>query len=114
MTLVDINEAAPGIVPGSPVVVNLHSPREKLWGILLRIDSSGVSLRGTELDSFDDWLRMISRGEPNIGFNSLFLPMWRVERVLLDESIDDLRSLADRFSERVGMTVEQYFQSTRK
>lgn len=102
------------ITPGAPVIINLHGPREKLWGVLLKIDSSGIYLRGVDLETFDEWLRLISRGEPNIGFSTVFLPMWRVEKVLLDESIDDLRSLADQFSDRVGMTVEQYFQTVRK
>lgn len=31
------------IRPGACVVVGLHSPREKLWGILTSIDPSGVT-----------------------------------------------------------------------
>ena len=102
------------IVPGAPVVVTLNSPREKLWGILLKIDPCGVFMRGIELNTFDNWVALISKGEPNVGFTSLFLPMWRVDRVFLDESMDDIRSLADQFSERVGMSPEEFFQASRK
>jgi hypothetical protein len=40
----------------------------------------------------------------------MFLPMWRLERLILDESVDDIPSMADRFLSRVGMTVEQYLE----
>jgi hypothetical protein len=102
------------IVRGSTIIVNLHSPREKLWGILFQINSSGVFMRGVDLNTFDEWVRLIARGEPNVGLTSLFLPLWRVDRILLDESIDDIRSLADQFHQRVGMTIEQYIQTITK
>jgi hypothetical protein len=104
----DLNHAHTGITPGSPVVVNLHSPREKLWGLLNELNAAGVFLRGIDLNTFDDWTRMIVRGERNIGLNHVFLPMWRVERVSLDETLDDIPSLADRFQSRVGISVNEY------
>jgi hypothetical protein len=102
---------SPGINPGSPVVVTLHSPREKLWGVLGEIMSSGIFVRGLDLNTFDDWIKMIVRGERNIGLTYLFLPMWRIERVSLDEAVDDIPSLADTFLSRVGLTVEEYLGS---
>jgi len=96
------------ITPGSPVIVNLHSPREKLWGLLIELNAAGVFLRGIDLNTFDDWTQMIVRGERNIGLNHVFLPMWRVERLSLDETLDDIPSLADRFQSRVGITVNEY------
>ena len=96
------------ITSGSPVIVNLHSPREKLWGVLYDLNAAGVFLHGIDLNTFDDWTQMIVRGERNIGLNHVFLPMWRVERVSLDETLDDIPSLADRFFQRVGITVYEY------
>lgn len=96
------------ITPGSPVIINLHSPREKLWGLLNELNAAGVFLRGIDLNTFDDWTQMIVRGERNIGLNHVFLPMWRVERVSLDETLDDIPSMADRFQSRVGITVNEY------
>jgi hypothetical protein len=90
------------------VVVYLHTPKERLWGILLELTASGVFLRGIDLNTFDDWTQMIVRGERNIGLTHMFLPMWRIERVTLDESIDDIQSLADRFWSRVGLTIGEY------
>jgi len=96
------------ITPGSPVIVYLHSPREKLWGLMYELNAAGVFLRGLDLNAFDDWTAMIVRGERNIGLSHVFVPMWRVERLSLDETIDDLPSMADRFLQRVGITVNEY------
>ncbi|HVF90246.1 MAG TPA: hypothetical protein VNH22_09260 [Blastocatellia bacterium] len=100
-----------GIGPGSPVVITLHSPREKLWGVLGEIMTPGVYLRGIDLNTFDDWTKMIIRGERNIGLTYVFLPLWRIERISLDESVDEIPSLADTFFSRVGLTIEEYLGS---
>jgi hypothetical protein len=100
-----------GIMPGEPVIVYLHTPREKLWGILRELNAAGVYLRGIDLNTFDDWTQMIIRGERNIGLTYTFLPMWRVERVTLDESVDDIPSMADNFCSRVGITIDEYLAS---
>jgi hypothetical protein len=102
-----------GIVTGSPVIVNLHSPREKIWGVLREMSVAGVFLRGIDLNTFDDWLRMVVRGERNMGLNDVFLPMWRVERVELDETIDDIPSFEAQFCSRVGVTLKEYLDSQR-
>lgn len=100
-----------GIISGSPVVVNLHSPREKVWGVLRELNAAGVFLRGIDLNTFEDWVQMVVRGERNMGLSHVFLPMWRVERVALDESIDDIPSLAAQFFSRVGLTLSEYLDS---
>ncbi|MBI3653413.1 MAG: hypothetical protein HY231_20475 [Acidobacteria bacterium] len=98
-----------GITGGAPVVVYLHTPREKLWGLIGEVNAAGVFMRGIDLNTFDDWTQMLARGERNIGLTHVFFPMWRVERITLDERIDDIPSLADKFHERVGLTLEEYF-----
>jgi hypothetical protein len=98
-----------GMRGGAPVVVYLHTPREKLWGLIGEINASGIFMRGIDLNTFDDWTQMLARGERNIGLSHVFFPMWRVERITLDERIDDIPSLGDRFQERVGLTIEEYF-----
>lgn len=100
-----------GMSVGSPVVVYLHSPREKVWGVLKELSSAGVYVRGIDLNTFDDWTQMIVRGERNIGLTHAFLPMWRVERITLDEPVDDIPSLADTFFSRVGLTIDEYLGS---
>ncbi|HXM35173.1 MAG TPA: hypothetical protein VN920_08300 [Pyrinomonadaceae bacterium] len=66
-----------GIDSGTAVVVVLHSPREKCWGLLDEITAAGVFLRGLDLNSFDDWLHSLLHNEPFVGMNYQFFPLWR-------------------------------------
>jgi methylmalonyl-CoA/ethylmalonyl-CoA epimerase len=94
--------------PGSAVLAYLREPSEKLWGVLRRLDTTGVILEGIDLSSFDDWVAQIEREEESVvGPSVLFLPMTRVEKLLLDRSSGDLPSLADRFHRRTGRTVQE-------
>ena len=92
---------------GVPVLLVLHSPREKCWGMLDEITAAGVFLRGLDLNAFDEWLGSVVRGEPFIGFSSLFFPMWRVERVSRDESTGGVPSLHEQVEQRTGRTLEE-------
>jgi len=91
--------------PGVPVVLYLHSPREKLWGVLVSLQPAGIVIRGLDLAVFDDWVRQEQRGEEGIGLSTLFYPMSRVERMERDETTGPLESLADRFERQVGRSV---------
>ena len=102
------NSSSAAILPGSPVVVTRHSPREKLWGVLNELNPAGLYLRGIDLNTFDDWTRMIVRGERNIGLTHAFFPMWRIERVALDETVDEIPSMSDRFYSSVGISITEY------
>jgi hypothetical protein len=105
-----MDSAEKGIAPGFPVIVYLHSPREKMWGVLSELNASGAYLYGIDLNTFEDWTMMVVRGERNIGLSHVFFPMWRIERIVLDESVDDIPSMADRFYSRVGMTIYDYLK----
>ena len=68
------------IEPNASVLLYLREPQEKLWGVLRRLDASGVVLEGIDLSSFDDWVAQIERGEENIvGASVLFFPLVRQE-----------------------------------
>ena len=103
-----------GIRRGSVVLVVLHSPREKTWGLLDEITAAGVFLRGLDLNSFDDWLRAIVHEEPFAGFGDLFFPMWRVERISLDESGPEIPSLSEQVERRTGRPVEELIRKVNK
>jgi len=100
-----------GMPSGSPVMVYLHSPREKVWGILQELNAAGAFVRGIDLNTFDDWIQSIVRGERNIGLTRVFFPMWRIERIALDETVDDIPSMADQFLSRVGLSIDEYLDS---
>lgn len=90
------------INPGDSVIVVMREPREKLLGILGEITSAGITLRSIDLGYFDDWCGAIAAGEPHLPMSDNFFPMWRVERVSRDETVDAVPSMADQFETRTG------------
>jgi len=95
-----------GLGAGAPVVLQLHSPKEKVWGILLAVDAAGIILRGLDLEIFDDWMRQEAHGdETMIAPSTIFYPMGRVVRLERDESFGPVVSYADRFAREVGRTA---------
>jgi hypothetical protein len=95
------------INPGTPVLIVLHTPREKFWGLLDEINATGVFLRGLDLNAFDEWLRSVVHHEPFIGLGSMFFPMWRVERVAKDERSGSVLSLREQAEQRTGLSLEE-------
>ena len=100
-------EDGKGIKAGAVITLVLHSPREKCWGMLDRIDAAGVFLRGLDLNAFDDWVRAVAHDEPFMGPADLFFPMWRVERVSRDERAAGVPSLAEQFEQRTGRQLNE-------
>ena len=95
-----------GLAEGTTVVIYLQGPKEKVWGVLVSLTSSGVVLRGIDLATFDDWMRQEARGEEElIGLTTIFYPMHRVVRMERDETVGPLTSYADRFAREVGRSV---------
>lgn len=90
------------IETGDIVIAILHSPREKLLGIVDEINPSGISVRSIELGYFDDWCKSIASGEVHLQMSDNFFPMWRVERITKDEATDEMASMADQFHARTG------------
>lgn len=97
-----------GLTPGTPVILYLHSPKEKVWGFLLSTMAAGVVVRGMDLTAFEDWLRQEARAEDTLlGPATIFYPMTRVSRMERDETIGAIPSYAERFLQEVGRTVEE-------
>jgi len=96
------------IETGETVIVILHTPREKLLGILNEINAAGISLRGIDLGYFDDWCQSIAAGEQYLPMNDYFLPMWRVERMVRDEAAAGAASMAAQFEQRTGKTLGEF------
>ncbi len=95
--------------PNSIVIVSLHTPKEKLWGSLVSMNASGVTVRAIDLNSFDDFIRQVMDPEgERIGLPTLFFPMQRIERIALDEPHGSIPSLSERFEQRVGRPLRDY------
>jgi hypothetical protein len=91
------------------VIVSLITPKEKVWGQLLLLETKGVTVRGIELDAFDDFIRqVIKQEETAVGLNTVFFPLHRVERIMVDEPSGSIPSLSQRFHAKVGLTVQEY------
>lgn len=92
----------PKIKANEAVIMILHSPREKVWGVLQEINQSGAFVRAIDLQAFDDYVAALLRHEPFIGFCDQFFPLWRVERVVRDEESGGIPSLEAQFEARTG------------
>lgn len=93
----------------SIVVVTLHTPREKVWGELLALTPAGITVRGIDLNSYDDFVRQVMHPEEDrVGLPTVFFPMLRVERISLDEPSGSIPSLADLFEQKVGRSLKDY------
>jgi hypothetical protein len=93
----------------SVVIVSIISPKEKIWGQLLLLEPKGVTVRGIDIEAFDDFIRqVIKQEETAVGPNTIFFPMHRIERVALDEPSGSIPSLSERFHAKVGITIQEY------
>lgn len=96
----------------SIVVLTLHTPKEKIWGELVVLTPAGVTVRGINLNSFDELLRQISAGEAGASaMSTIFYPLHRVERMALDETAGEIPSLAERFEKKIGLSVFEFLHA---
>lgn len=96
------------IEQGSLVVVHCLGPREKLWGVLLRLDQVGAVVRGLDLNTVEDWMAQETAGlEPLIGPSTVFLPTHRLERIYLDEASGLAASIGGRFLAATGREARE-------
>lgn len=96
------------IETGESVILVLHTPREKLLGILDEINAAGVFVRAIDLGYFDDWCASIANGEPFLPMTDSFIPMWRVEKISRDEGSEDAPSMAEHFRRRTGRDLGEF------
>lgn len=92
---------------GAIVLLTLNSPREKFWGAILDISPAGVSVRGVDLNSFEEITGMLRANEPVMPA-TVFFPLNRVERIELELTNGPIPSLSDRFISRSGRRAEEF------
>jgi len=94
---------------GSVVIVHLANPPEQYWGLLEALSPAGIGFRGLNVASFEDFLaQAVLAEEQSLGFATMFVPMFRVERIFLDQQVGVVKSYRQRFEERVGHPLELY------
>ncbi len=94
-------------VRGAVVLVTLNSPREKFWGAVLELTPAGLGVRGIDLNSLDDFARLLRDDEPAAA-GAVFFPMHRIERIELDTRNGAIPSLAERFAAKSGRDAAQF------
>ena len=100
-----------GFEPSALVIINLVNPKEKFFGALRSLSPAGVTMKAINLDSFDDWIHQIAREEEqDIEMITMFIPLFRVERIFLDEPAGAIRSYSQRFEEVVGREIRAYLE----
>ncbi|MGZ4779777.1 MAG: hypothetical protein ACXVIJ_14395 [Thermoanaerobaculia bacterium] len=98
-----------GFETSALVIVNLVNPKEKFFGVLKALSSAGLTIRAINLEAFDDWVRQVARDEDlSLDLVTMFVPLFRLERIFLDEPSGDIRSYAQRFEDVVGRSVREY------
>jgi hypothetical protein len=91
--------------PGDYVIAVMQNPREKIFGILEEVSAAGITIRGIDLEYFEDWSRAVASGEPHLPMNEQFVPMWRVERMMRDQRNGEVPSLAEQFEARTNISL---------
>jgi hypothetical protein len=102
------------LATGSIIICHLVKPTEKFWGVLQNLESTGLVIRGINIASFDDWMMQAARNEsPSLGLSTMFVPIFRIERIFLDEQVGEVESYRQRFESRVGVDVESFLDLER-
>src|ERR1051326_6583528 len=95
----------------SIVIVNLQGPPERFFGRLLDMATYGVTVRGIDLHAFADWMDDITHGEESgVEPTTVFFPIHRIEKIILDEGIGAIPSFSDTFLTKVGTTVDEHLE----
>jgi hypothetical protein len=98
---------AAGLAPGAVVIAYLQAPRDRYWGVLRSIDTAGIVIEGIDLQAFDDWTRQVAEGREGLGPSTVFFPLARVEKILLDAPAGGVPALQDQFETRTGRTLHE-------
>jgi hypothetical protein len=98
-----------GFAPTALIIVNLVNPKEKFFGVLTALSPAGVTMRSINLDTFEDWIHQIARNEElELDLITMFVPLFRVERIFLDEPSGAIKSYGQRFEEVVGVPIATF------
>jgi len=78
----------------------------------MEITPAGITVRGIDLDAFEDWINQISaQEESGVQATTTFFPLHRVEKMILDERLGAIPSLSGVFLTKVGIAIEEYLEN---
>lgn len=97
---------------GTAVVAYLDCPKERYWGLLVSLDSSGATLRCIDISSFNDWCRQVASNDENaIELTTVFFPIRRIEKIIKDQTTSGIPSLNHQFETIVGTSLDSFLNS---
>ncbi|MCD6453754.1 MAG: hypothetical protein J7L62_00430 [Candidatus Aminicenantes bacterium] len=96
------------IKENSIVIAYLETPKERYFGVILKLHPSGLIIRGLNVESFNTWIIEVNGGKKGTAISTFFFPWRRVEKIILDEDRDGAESLACTFKKRTGKDVEEF------
>ncbi|PIE91514.1 MAG: hypothetical protein CR997_00660 [Acidobacteria bacterium] len=67
------------------VLLYIHSPRELVFGYVQQLSPAGIAIRGIPVDQIETFKYQFKNEEHSVFFQTVFYPMHRVERVIVDE-----------------------------
>jgi hypothetical protein len=101
------------IEEGSLVIAYLSNPKERVWGVLIRLDTVGLVIRGLDLNSVEDWISQERGDGPKlITPSTQFVPMHRLERVYADETTGAVDGYGDRYTSLCGRDARKTLLDT--
>ena len=103
-----MSNVVPFLKPPRAVVLYLKDPRERFWGLIRSLDGVGVLIQEVDLDSFDHWVRQITAEGTTPQLSTVFFPLLRVEKILLDAASGTIPSLAEHFEKRMGKSLAEF------
>ncbi len=98
----------PFLKPPRAAILYLKDPRERFWGLVHALDDAGIVMQGVDLDSFDSWLRQVAEGGEAPSPATVFFPLLRVEKLMVDVASGSIPSLHDLFVRRMGRPLSEF------
>ncbi len=92
-------------VPGTFILLTLHSPREKYFGALQALTPAGITIRGMDINSLQDFAAQVKAGD-HVTAGIVFFPMYRVEKMELDQSSEEVPSIRETLAGKTGSSSE--------
>ncbi len=93
---------------GSIVIVNLQNPKEKVLGVLLEINNAGITIRGIDVHSFNDWTNSFLNKDSEVAItpSTVFFPMHRVLSCYIDEDAGSVPSFSTQFKMKTSINLK--------
>ncbi len=93
---------------GSIVIVNLQNPKEKVLGVLLEINNAGITIRGIDVHSFNDWTNSFLNEKDDVSITptTVFYPMHRVLSCYIDEDSGSVPSFSTQFKMKTSINLK--------